>query len=222
MFSEGIPTMTTTLSNEELTPGTMTLFGRAQIFAIPDVAKIHLGVQTNGFQLEQIQSENASISQAILQSLAQLGVTEIRTLQYTIDKDYIFENGTRVDRGFTVRNIFEIQTEDLADIGTIIDTAVENGANIVEFITFEVSNQDSYYQQALNQALDNAIQKSLSISHHLRMDMDPILIRIVETSIPQPITARFEPLREGVTTPIEPGRYMIEASVTVDFCFSHN
>ena len=222
MNYKGCNPMTTTLSNEQLTPGIMTLYGSAQVSAIPDVAIIRLGVQTNGFNLEEIQTENATISQAILQSLSQLGVTEIKTAQYIIDKNYIFENGTRVDQGFTVRNIFEIQTEDLGKVGTIIDNAVENGSNIVDFITFEVSDPNSYYQQALNLALENAIQKSLSISHYLRLGVDPLLVRIVESSLPQPRFSQFNTFREGVTTPIEPGRYNIEASVTVDFCFSNN
>lgn len=222
MNYQGSNPMATTLSNEELTPGIMTLYGSAEVSAIPDVAIIRLGVQTNGFNLGEIQTENATISQTILQSLSQLGVTEIKTSQYIIDKNYIFENGTRVDQGYTVRNIFEIQTKDLGNVGNIIDTAVENGSNIVDFVTFEVSNPDSYYQQALNQALDNAIQKSLSISHYLRLEVDPLLVRIVESSLPQPRFSQINTFREGVTTPIEPGKYTIHASVTVDFCFSNN
>lgn len=223
MNYKGIALMTTILSNEQqLTPGTMTLFGNAQVSAIPDMAIIRLGAQTNGFNLREIQSENATISQAILQSLAQLGVTEIKTSQYIIDKNYTYENGTRVDQGYTVRNIFEIQTEDLGNVGNIIDTVVENGSNIVDFVSFEVSDPDYYYQQALNQALGNAIQKSISISHYLRLEADPLLVRIVESSLPQPRFSQFNTFREGVTTPIEPGRYMIQASVTVDFCFTNN
>ncbi len=214
--------MTTTLSNEQFTPGIMTLFGSAQVSAVPDLAIIRLGVQTNGFNLEEIQSENATISQAILQSLSQLGVTEIKTSQYLIDKNYTYENGTRVDQGYTVRNIFEIQTGDLGQVGTIIDTAVKNGSNIVDFVTFEVSDPDYYYQQALNQALGNAIQKSMSIARYLHLGVDPILVRIVETSFPQPRLSQINTAREGVTTPIEPGQYIIQASVTVDFYFADN
>lgn len=222
MNDKGIYPMTTSLFNKQLSPATMTLFGSAQISAIPDLAIIRLGVQTNGLNLEEIQTENATISQAILQALSRLGVTEIKTSQYLIDKNYIYENGTRVDQGYTVRNIIEFRTGDLGDVGNIIDTAVENGANIVDFVTFEVSDPEIYYQQALNQALGDAIQKSISIARYLRLDVDLMLVRIVETSFPQPRLSQINTSREGVTTPIEAGRYIIQASVTVDFCFDNN
>lgn len=209
--------MNSSFSEDHRKPCTMTLTGTGDIATIPNLALIHLGVQTNGFDLLEIQAENARISQAILQSLRQLGVTEIKTSQYLIDKNYIYENGTRIDNGYNVRNIFEIRTEDLGKVGTIIDTAVASGANMVEFVTFEVSDRDYYYQQALNEAMGNAILKSKSLAQYLGLPMDPVPFRIVETSSPQPFPSQIRTLREGVSTPIEPGRYIIEASVTVEF-----
>ncbi|HBV66825.1 MAG TPA: hypothetical protein DEF04_00595 [Clostridiales bacterium] len=101
--------------------------------------------------------------------------------------------------------------------GTIIDTAVNSGANVIELISFDVSNRDYYYQQALNMAVMNAIQKAKSIALNLGIRSEPIPVRIVENS------SQFAPplfRRELASpTPIVPGNINIEASVTVDFEF---
>lgn len=208
------------LFNNHLEYNIMTLNGQGQITTVPNTAIIRLGVQTTGDNIETIQSDNANISQNVIQSLNQLGITNIRTYQYVIDKNYEFENGIRVDRGYVVRNILEIQIDNLDQVGLIIDTAVNSGANLVEFISFEVDDPTKYYQQALNLAIMDTITKANSIAKQLRIPMEPIPIRIVEnSSAPMPRSQQYS-IREGVfTTPIEPGLKQIDAFVTVDFIY---
>ncbi len=195
----------------------MTLMGQGRVTTEPDVAVIHMGIQSTGNDLAVIQSQNAQISQAILDALQWMGITDIKTFQYTIDKIYEYENGVRIDRGYTVRNILQIRTGDMELVGEFIDTAVNAGANIVDLISFEVSNPDFYYQQALNLAVMNAIEKAESISRNLGMQVDPIPRSIVENSSmirpPQPFQ------RELAATPIVPGNVEIEAIVTAEFVY---
>lgn len=196
---------------------TMTLTGQGRVTTVPDEAVIRLGVQTTGENLFDIQAENKRISQTILEALEQIGITDIKTHQYSINKYYDYENGNRIDRGYTVRNILEIRTKDIDQIGMIIDTAVNYGANVVEFISFELSNQQYHYQQALNQAISNAIQKAKSISMSLGIKMDPIPTHIIENSSLSISPQQFQ--RELAATPIVPGNLQIDANVTVEFLY---
>ena len=195
----------------------MTLTGQGQVTAVPNIAVIHLGVLTTGENLVNIQSENAQIAQSIIQALQRMSISDIKTFQYTIDKIYDYENGRQVDRGYSVRNILEIRTSNLDMVGNIIDTAVNLGANVVDLISFDVSNREYYYQQALNIAVMNAIQKSKSISMNLGIPTDPVPTHIVENSV-APIQP-FYRQELAATTPIIPGNIKIEANVTVDFEF---
>jgi len=191
----------------------MTLTGQGQVTAVPDIAVIRLGVQTTGENITDIQTDNARVTQSIIQALQRMGVNNIKTYQYAIDRLYDYENGRQIDRGFSVRNILEIRTNNLDMAGSIIDTAVNLGANVVDLISFDVSNREYYYQQALNAAVRNAIQKSKSIAMNLNISSEPIPVNIVENII-MPI----QPFRyELAVTPIMPGSMLIEASVTVDF-----
>lgn len=195
----------------------MSLTGRGQVTTLPDLVILRLGVMTEGENLQEAQSQNAALSQAVLQGLQQMGINDIKTYQYQIDKLYEFVDGTRIDRGFSVRNILEIRTEQLDMTGAIIDTAVSNGANVVDLISFEVSEPDIYYQQALNLAILNALQKAKSITVNLGISEDPVLINITEnTTTPVPFQS---PMARGefAATPIEPGTKQIEALITAEF-----
>ncbi len=197
---------------------TMTVTGNGNITTDPDTAIIRLGVQTNGEPLSEMQSQNAQITQNIIDSLKQLGINDIKTFQYTIEKAYDYQNGNRIDLGYTVRNILEIRTDHLEQIGTIIDVSVSQGANVVDLISFEVSEPELYYQQALNLAVMNACQKAKSIAINLGVVLNTTPIKIIESgSTPIPYS-RFNVSREGsLATPIESGDIKISASVTVIF-----
>lgn len=195
---------------------TMILAGQGMVYATPDVAVIRLGVQTAGNNLLQIQSSNASTMQSIIQALQRMGISDVKTYQYSIDKVYDYEDGRQIDRGYSVRNIIEIRTNNIDMAGSIIDSSVNAGANIVDLITFDVSNREMYYQQALNMAVMNAVQKAKSISMNLGTGKNPIIVQITENS-----SFPVEPYRRelAASTPIVPGNLLIEAFVTAEFVF---
>jgi len=195
----------------------MTLTGQGQVTAVPDMAVIRLGVQLTGSDLASVQSQNAQMSQDVLDALRRMGITDIKTFQYSIDKYYEYDNGTPIDKGYTVRNILEIKTRDMDLLGNIIDTAVDAGANVVDLISFEVSNPEYYYQRALNLAVMDAIEKAKSISNNLGIQVEPIPTKITESSsMPRP-PQPFQ--RELAATPIVPGNVTIEANITAEFVY---
>jgi Uncharacterized conserved protein len=206
--------------NQPISFRKMIFTGKGQVSVNPDLAIIRLGVQTTGENVTDTQAENAKISSQVLDAIRNLGVTDIKTYQYQIEKQYDYENGKQIDRGYSVKNLFEIRTDKIDQVGAIIDTAVYHGANIVDFISFEVSHPEMFYQQALNLALKNAYQKANTISSSLRIAFDPIPVLITENSA-QPIPFQTGiALRDGTyTTPIESGSKQIEATVIVEFIY---
>ena len=207
--------MMTKYKSDNVHNRTMTLTGHSEMEIAPDIVIIRLGVQTTGEDLSQIQADNARISQSIIQTLQRMGINDIKTSQYSIDRVYDFEDGRQIDRGFSVRNILQIRTANLEAAGSIIDAAVNAGANVVDLITFDISNREYYYQQVLNMAILNAIQKANSITRNLGYSTPALVVNIVEnTAIP------FLPVqRELAATPIIPGAINIAADVTVEFVF---
>lgn len=197
----------------------MTLTGTGYVISVPDTAVIHIGLQTTSDEVTSAQQENAMLSQAVLESLQQFEISEIKTYQYTVNKIYDYENNIKIDKGYSVRNIFEIRMHNMDQVGMMIDTAVNNGANIVSSVDFELSDSNSYYLQALNLAVMNAVQKAKSIAGNLGLTTMPVPTHITENSTsPKPYTTLA--MRESdITTPIAPGNTQIESSVTIDFIY---
>ncbi|SFR95428.1 SIMPL domain-containing protein [Anaeromicropila populeti] len=197
----------------------MTLTGTGLVNAVPDTAVIRLGVQTTGENLIEVQRENAEKMEQVLEALQQFDVMEIQTAEYAINKIYEYENNTRIDRGYSVRNILEINTSSLGETGMLIDAAVNAGANVIEAVEFQVSKRETYYMQALNLAVMNAYQKAKSILKNIGVTSEPVPRNIIEN------TGMAVPMRNGVvrealsSTPIEMGSKQIEASVTVEFVY---
>jgi uncharacterized protein YggE len=194
---------------------TMILSGKGRISVAPDTAFLQLGVQTTGERLETIQEENAAISQAVLQTLMQFNITDIKTHQYEITKLYDYENGQQIDKGYSVRNLFEIRTDQLDLVGSILDSVVAQGANVVDFIRFEVSDPEPYYRKALNLAIADSYEKANSIADRFGLPLYPYPKRIIENSTAITPFQTIEMRQGAFTTPIEPGTNQIEASVTV-------
>jgi uncharacterized protein YggE len=184
---------------------------------VPDVAVIRLGVQLSGSDLAAVQAQNAKQSQAVLDALRRISVADIKTFQYTIDKYYENVNGTSVDRGYTVRNIFEIRTDDVSAVGSLIDAAVGAGANVVDLISFEASNPEYYYQRALDLAVADAVEKAKSVSDSLGIPIETVPVSITENSAaPRPMQT-FQ--REFAATPVVPGNISVEANITAEFVY---
>lgn len=203
--------------NNQILMRTMTLTGQGRVTAPPDTAVIRLGVEQTGNDLSSAQTRNAQLTQAVLDSLQNIKIDDIRTVEYTINKNYEYDNGTPIDRGYTVRNILEIRTDNIGLAGTIIDTAVSAGANVVEMISFESSEPEAYYGQALNLAVMDAMDKAKSISTALNVPLDPVPASITENSS---IPVRPQPLlREAADTPVIPGDINIEANITAEFFY---
>ena len=205
------------ITNHKDTMRKMTLNGRGQITVDPDLAIIRIGVQTTGDNVTETQSENARISQNVIDALKLVGIDEIQTRQYRIEKLYDYVNGAQIDRGYEVRNVVEIRTGDIEHLGTIIDTAVYNGANVVDSIQFTLSDPDAYYQQALNLAVDNAISKAENIAYNLGVLTSPIPMLITENYINAIPFSNTVAMRGEIATPIESGDIQVIANVTVEF-----
>lgn len=196
----------------------ITIRGDGLVSAFPDLLVVRLGVVSEGESLSQLQFENAAIIEDIIQTLEELGVEEIITFTYSIDKNYIFDNGSRIDGGYIIRNILEIRTFDLDNIGTIIDAATASGANQVDLVTFQIFDSSKYYQEALNLAIIDGIDKARNISEAFELDINLSPASITEHNTIQSSPMPFNLARESMTTtPILPGDQDIIASVTMEF-----
>lgn len=199
--------------------------GEGSIFVQPDVAEVHLGVETENLELQKAQSENARIISQVIQSLKQQGIAEenIKTIDYNVYPQYDFIEGKQVFRGYRVNHMLNVKVADINNVGLVVDTAVSNGANRVSNISFSISNPVHTYQQALSIAVQHAILNASTIAGTLQVNLIKTPLQIIEESRRPEGPIPFEGpqmVKSATTTPIEPGQQVVKAIVTAVFTFN--
>lgn len=195
--------------------------GEGEIAVQPDTASVNLGVVTESKELIGAQQQNSIVGNKVIDSLIALGIdrNQIQTFDYRIEPNYDYDQGKQIFRGYKVTHILEVKIDDLSIIGNVVDTAVQNGANYVANVQFTTRYKDSYYQQALVMALNNASSKAKTIANTLRVTLNPTPILVTEgTDVIQPFESQQVAFAKGVSsTQILPGQLLIKASVSADF-----
>jgi uncharacterized protein YggE len=123
-----------------------------------DLVSISIGVQSTNESVTDAAVSNSKIANEIITSLRDNGVkeNEISTSQYTIQPNFNFtESGNSVKTGFTVSNILTVQSSNLDNISSWIDSAVTAGANTINGVEFRVS--DTLLERAKNSLIEQAI-----------------------------------------------------------------
>lgn len=199
----------------------LTVFAEGTMKSQPDTAIVTLGTQTESANVSTAQVQNGMITTKIIQTLIQLGIaqTDIQTADYRIDVLYDYENGKQLLRGYRVTHLLQVTVKQLDKVGEIIDTTVQNGANIVSNVQFALIQQEAVYNEALSLALKHAQQKARKITNTLKVTLNESPIKVTETrQTPPPVpyeTALFA--KSEAATPIMPGQLEITAHITAQF-----
>lgn len=200
------------------TTGKINVTGTATVTAVPDTVTINIGVVTEDENLQKTQKDNAEISNRVINTLTSFNIPKenIRTFNYSIEPKYEFKDGEQIFKGYTVSNILSVKTNDIKNLGAIIDKATASGANRINSIAFSLEDNSIYYNQALNSAVKNAVSKAVSIARTLRVQINETPVKVTEENIP---TAFGEPsiMKAVLTTPVMPGQITITARVTALF-----
>ncbi len=201
----------------------MEIEGNGRVDAIPDIAVVTLGVETENKDLTIAQKENAVISAEVIASIKEAGVSEqdIQTVTYQIEPQYDFIDGKRIFRSFKVTNRFEVTIRQIGNTGQIIDDAVESGANLVGNIGFSLSQPSVYYNKALSNAMKNAVEKAIDFEKTINISVNKIPVKIIEERYEYiPRDERF--FAAPVTTPIEAGDIGVQAKIRAVFTYCPN
>ncbi|MFF2753983.1 SIMPL domain-containing protein [Psychrobacillus sp. NPDC058041] len=197
----------------------ITVTGNGKVTVQANYVQLQIEVNTEGMNVREAQQENANIMNRVIQSILALNIPreDIQTAAFNVYPHYDFIEGKQVFRGYEVTNAITVKVKDISQIGTVIDTAVQNGANRISGIQFKIENVDTSYQQALRLALQNAQAKAKTIAETMKLPLHPQPIEIVEENEAGPVLFKSVSMAENSATPIEQGQMTISATVRVKF-----
>ena len=199
----------------------ITVNASGDVETTPDRAALELGVHTNAATAKAALAQNAEHLRHVIDALRKAGVAkdDLRTSNVSLwpqqDPD-----GTAVT-GYQAQNTIAAEL-DVAKAGEAIDAAVAAGANVVGGPSLSVGERDALYRKALRKAVEAARAKAEAIADAAGVEVGRVTAVVesagYEEPPPMPYAMRAADVAES--TPIEPGKQEIEATVTVTFALA--
>jgi uncharacterized protein len=197
--------------------------GKGEVSVRPNQAILSLGVVVEDMNVQNAEQQNAIISNRVIDALKNIGIKpeEIETSSYSIERIVDYQDSQQIFRGYRVTHLLKVTVKDLSVVGKVIDVATQNGANIVRDVSFEVSNPEPYYGEALQKATLNAKYNAENIAAALGLRINSIPVWVIEEGVqlvrPQIASQMVGAAFSAPTTPIQEGQVKITASVQALF-----
>ena len=200
----------------------MTVNGRGESTAIPDIAVMSIGVETVAKTPSEALSENASRMNAVMARLKDAGIEEkdLQTSELGIWPIYADRSSSTYQPetdGFRANNRLNVTLRDIGRIGEILDQVVTDGANTLNGPTFLVAEPEPLYQEARDKAVADAMAKAKRYAAAAGVTLGEV-VRIDEAGSHGPVFARqMRAEAQAAPTPIAAGETTFSASVTMVF-----
>lgn len=194
----------------------ITVTAVGSVKAVPDRAELVFGVSTDGATADEASAANGERMQKLLEALKAAGVApaDIRTQSVSVSPR-LAPTGKRLS-GFTAENSVSVKV-DSARADELIDLAVAKGATHASGPTFELSDRDALYRDALADAVKEARKKAEAIGAAGGVSVGDVT-RVVEGGEASPPMFLETAARDQSSgTPVEPGREEVQATLTVTF-----
>jgi uncharacterized protein len=199
----------------------ITVNASGDVETTPDRAALELGVQTNAANAKAALAQNAERLNQVLDALRKAGVAkdDLQTSNVSLWPQHDPDGNTVT--GYQAQNTVAAEL-DVAKAGDAIDAAVAAGANVVGGPSLSVGERDALYRKALKNAVEAARAKAEAIADAAGVKVGRVTA-VVESpgydeAPPMPYAMRAADNAES--TPIEPGKQAIEATVTVTFALA--
>jgi uncharacterized protein len=202
-------------------PG-ITVVGSGTARAVPDVADWSFGVQSDAETASAALEAASEGTRRIIAALRDEGIAkeDLRTEQVSL-YPRTTDDGRAVI-GYSASSTVHATVRDLGKAGSIVDAAVEAGANQVYGPSLRVSDNRAQYRMAIEAALDDARARAEALAAKAGVTLGGP-VAIVESGgggTPGPLYDRAMAEAGGGQVPIEPGVDEIAATLTVTFAIS--
>lgn len=211
-----------------LPTNSVTVSGFGQAYGSPDVAYVNLGVQTSNEDVVTAFNEANETMERLINALVEFGI-ERRDLQTTglymyTDTPFDPASGQPSETPiYRVTNSLSITVRNVDQVGEVISTGVNAGANTINGLTFGLADPSALEQEARTAAVANARERAQQLAELMGVTLgEPIIIS--ETFGPAiPLFSNFDRAQAGGlggAAPIEQGQLSVSVTVQVTFSVS--
>lgn len=145
---------------------TITVNSSEKVAVIPDIAEIVYAVRTEAGDAASCQQKNMEDVAKVVELLTSLGVEEssIQTSDYYMYPVYNYSGNTQRITGYEASTSLSVSRLPLDNLGEILAKSVSAGINNIQSITYQSSQYDQAYSDALKLAMESARGKALALA----------------------------------------------------------
>ncbi len=208
---------TPALADEPALAPVISMSGQGVVTTSPDMATISLGVSSFASKASAAVAANNQAMANVLASLKAAGIAEkdLRTDSFYVNARMEENNPRPV--GYDLTNQVSARVRKLADLGSILDQAVDGGANLVGGISFSVSEPQALLDEARKRAFADAERKAKLYAAAAGRELGPV----TQISEGQPVSpygrplARLDAMAAASPVPVAPGEESLSIEVSV-------
>ncbi len=210
---------------------TITVIGQGKVNVKPDIARVQIGVEVFAPTVKEATAKNREQMASVLAALKKAGVADkdIQTFNYSINFEResfmampsapgAAEMKAVEPRGrYRVSNMVQVTIRDLDTVATILDAAVEAGANNVWGVSFGIEDSGKAESEARAKAMDNARAKAAELAELAGVELGEVISvsEVIGTAFPPVAFAEARALGGGA--PISPGELTFQTQLQVVF-----
>ena len=201
-------------------PRTLSVTGTGRISLTPDIARITVGVQTEGKEAAEAVAQNNARAQEVIAALKAFGIPDedIRTQTFSVypRRDYSRE-GRPQQITYVVQNTLSVTVRDLDQIGEVLDAVVRSGANDISGIQFDIADRSGANAKALQAAVAEARGRADVLAQAAGVELGAVQTIATNIGGGVPVFAGRMALdvAEAAEVPVSPGQMEITADVTI-------
>ncbi|HVZ59024.1 MAG TPA: SIMPL domain-containing protein [Patescibacteria group bacterium] len=201
-----------------------TVEGTGEASGTPSSATFTVGVTKTGTTVQDTQNETNTAVNQVIAALKKQGIADkdIKTEDYTVTPNVDYTNGKQTPTGYTVSTNITVTLNDASKANAALDSATANGANIVNGVSFTLSDDEK--TQLEDQARANAIKQAKNQAEKIAQQSGIRLGRLVNVSVNptnQPVTldkmSAAPALGGGAPTQLQPGENKVTLTVTLSY-----
>ena len=198
---------------------TVSVGADATVERTPDEATVTVAAVGRGETAAAARDNVSGDADAIRSGLEGEGAT-VTSSRFTVRPEYDYRDGGREQVGYVAVHTVEAETGNVDSVGSLIDTAVDNGADRVEGISYSLS--DGTRAEAREDALTTAMDRARGDASTLATAEDRGVgdaVTIGTSTGGQPVVrAEYETAADsGGETTVAPGPVTVEVSVQVTY-----
>jgi hypothetical protein len=204
---------------------TITVTGSGKAYLEPDIAYVNIGVHTENKDVAEAVASNNKQTQDVTEALLDAGVEEqdIQTKNFNIypQQKYDPQGQPTGEIMYVVDNNVYVTVRDLDTIGELLSAAVKAGANSINGIQFDVSDNSEVLTEAREDAVEHAEAAAEDLAQATDVSLGEILsINTYGTNIPAPLYegkggGGIMLAQAAPPVPVSPGQLILTVDIVV-------